>query len=105
MNQIHRSNTPFITYRPDEVQNAFSVASLTGVLQKAANRRRFIREEKSTEKMEKFERKSQQDAEKEGSRSESQTSQAPSQLPAPAQSAQVIGKWEKKSCTAMQSAL
>ena len=81
------------TYRPDEIQNSFSIASLTGVLQKAANKRRFIREEKSLEKMEKFERKSTIEPEKgEGSRSESQTSQAPSQLPVQAQSSTVVGK-------------
>ena len=74
------------------MQYNFSVASITAALQKTVNKKRFVREERTLDKIEKFERKSTQEhAEREGSRSDSQASQAPSHLPMQ-QSSGIMGR-------------
>ena len=40
----------FLFFRPEEVHHNFSVASLTGVLHRATQRRKYIREDRSLEK-------------------------------------------------------
>ena len=85
-----------IFFSPDEVQYSLGVTSITAALQKAVNKKRFVREERTMDKVEKFERKptvehSGGGAEREGSRSDSQASQAPSHLPMQ-QSSAIMGK-------------
>ena len=89
----------FHKYRPEEVHHQFSVTALTGVLQCAAQKRRFVREDKSLEKMEKStldKRTSQVQSsggDQDNSRSNSQMSVgAPSQYPLQQQSSTMMGK-------------
>ena len=72
----------FVYFRPKEERFNLGVSAMTSALQRAVNKKRFVREEK-TQLMDKLERKSTQEQEvkDKDSRSESQASQAPSHLP------------------------
>ena len=72
--------------RPKEERFNLGVSALTSALQRAVNKKRFVREERTFDKLE---RKSTNEPQDKDSRSESQASQAPSHLPGlnPGQSA------------------
>ncbi|XP_062571168.1 dynein axonemal heavy chain 3-like, partial [Saccostrea cucullata] len=63
---------------PPECHHHFSVATLVGVLKRATQKRKFIRDEKSVDRLEAKDR--------ETSRSDSQASEAPSKVANPQQS-------------------
>ena len=63
---------PFLC-RPPQSQHHFSIETLTGVLRKAAQKRKYIREEKTQDKLDVR-------SKEEASRSNSQASDAPSKL-------------------------
>lgn len=74
----------FCLCRPAGAQYIFSIGSINAALQKAVNRKRYVREEKTFDKIEKLEKKvtpDQPEPPRDGSRSESQASQAPSNMP------------------------
>lgn len=64
--------------RPPECHHHFSVATLVGVLKRATQKRKFIRDEKTVDRLEAKDR--------ETSRSDSQASEAPSKIANPQQS-------------------
>lgn len=70
--------TYFLWIRPPECHHHFSVATLVGVLKRATQKRKFIRDERSVDRLEAKDR--------ETSRSDSQASEAPSKIVNPQQS-------------------
>ena len=75
----------FFYFRAPYVQHHFSIETLTGVLRKAAQKRKYIRDEKTQDKLDLR-------SKDEASRSNSQASDAPSKLMIPAQSSTGIWK-------------
>lgn len=68
----------FSLIRPPECHHHFSVATLVGVLKRATQKRKFIRDEKTVDRLDAKDR--------ETSRSDSQASEAPSKIANPQQS-------------------
>lgn len=71
------------TFRPQQVHHHFSIDSLVGVLRRVTQKRKYIRDEKTQDKLDL--------RKEESSRSNSQASDAPSRPVLPQQSS--TGKW------------
>lgn len=74
----HFVTNNFVPFRPPHVHHHFSIEALIGVLKRAMQKRKYIRDEKTQDKLD--------TRKEESSRSNSQASDAPSRPVLPAQS-------------------